>query len=376
MILLEDYFIPTEPNLYSLLHDSSLGKYIFQLYNNPASIDDSTIAIIGFSNDFTSDDYFVSNSIRKQLYSLENYYNNIKIIDLGNFRNGKTINDTHAGIRDVIIYLYEKNIIPIIIGGNQNGVYGIYLAFDKIQKFVNIASIESKIQLADNDEYKQSYLSKILDSGSKYLFNYTNIGYQSYFQSQKSLEELSNYYFDYFRLGIVRSNIKEIEPILRDAELINFSFNAIKSGDSPSNSFPSPNGLSGDEACQIAKYAGLSDKLLAYSLLDIIGNDPENNQTYLLAAQMIWYFIEGISQKQVEYPITENSNYKKFIVHINNEYNVVFYKSLRTDRWWFEIPYQKIKDRNLIVSCSYNDYLKACNHELPDKWWLTYQKIN
>ncbi|OFX25035.1 MAG: hypothetical protein A2033_09995 [Bacteroidetes bacterium GWA2_31_9] len=376
MILLEDYFIPTESHLYSLLHDSSLGKSIFQYDNNQSYIDNSNLAIIGFSNDFINDDYSVSNSIRQHLYSLESYYNNVKIIDLGNFRNGKTINDTHIGIRDVIIYLYEKNIIPIIIGGNQNGIYGIYLAFDKIQKFVNIASIESKIHIADNDEYKQSYLSKIIDSGSKYLFNYTNIGYQSYIQSQKSLEELSNYYFDYFRLGLVRSNIKEIEPILRDAELINFSFNTIKSSDARLSLFSSPNGFSGDEACQIAKYSGLSDKLLAYSLFDLIGNNTDNSQTYILAAQMIWYFIEGISQKQVEYPTTDNSNYKKFIVHINNEYNVVFFKSLKTDRWWFEIPYQKIKDRNLIVSCSYNDYLKACNHELPDKWWLTYQKIN
>ncbi|OFX46385.1 MAG: hypothetical protein A2046_13740 [Bacteroidetes bacterium GWA2_30_7] len=375
MILLEDYFIPTEPSLYNLLPDNSLGNSIVQFDKNPSALNDSTLAIIGFSNDFSSDDCFVVDSIRKRLYSLVYNFTNIKIIDLGNFRNGKALNDTHIGIRDVIIYLYEKNIIPIIIGGNQNGIYGIYLAFDYIKKFLNIASIEAVIQIADNDEYKQSYLSRIIESGSKYLFNYTNIGYQSYFQSQKSLEELSNYYFDYFRLGIIRANIKEIEPILRDAEIINFSINAIKSSDVSLNTFSSPNGFSGDEACQIAKYAGLSDKLLAFNIYDII-KGKEYNQTYLLVAQMIWYFVEGISQKQVEFPSSENSNYKKFIVHINNEYTVVFYKSLRTDRWWFEIPYQKIKERNLIVSCSYNDYIKACNHELPDKWWLTYQKIN
>lgn len=375
MILLEDYFIPNISSIYNLLPDNSLGKSINQYDKNPSELEESTLAIIGFSNDFIDDDYFVADNVRKQLYSLVHTYTNVKIIDLGNFRNGKTLNDTHIGIRDVIINLYEKNIIPIIIGGNQNGIYGIYLAFDYIKKFLNIVSIESRIQVADIDEYKQSYLTKIIDSGSKYLFNYTNIGYQSFFQSKSSLEELSNYYFDYFRLGLIRSNIKEIEPILRDAEIINFSVNAIKSGDAQLSSFSSPNGFSGDEACQITKYAGLSDKLLVFNLFDIV-KGKENNQTYLLAAQMIWYFIEGISQKQIEFPSSDNSNYKKFIVHINNEYSVVFFKSLRTDRWWFEIPYQKIKERNLIVSCSYNDYLKACNHELPDKWWLTYQKIN
>ena len=57
---------------------------------------------------------------------------------------------------------------------------------------------------------------------------------------------------------------------------------------------------------------------------------------------------------------------------------IVFYKSNRSKRWWIEVnnPHdEEEKKVNVIVSCSEDDYLKACNNEIPDKWWLNLKKM-
>jgi hypothetical protein len=44
-----------------------------------------------------------------------------------------------------------------------------------------------------------------------------------------------------------------------------------------------------------------------------------------------------------------------------------------------EIPLpeeQRIKfERHYLVPCSYLDYQTACNNDIPDRWWMAYQKL-
>ena len=59
---------------------------------------------------------------------------------------------------------------------------------------------------------------------------------------------------------------------------------------------------------------------------------------------------------------------------------VVFYKSDKSDRWWMDVPYpshKKIKyERHVLVPCSYEDYKTACENEVPNRWWQTFQKLS
>lgn len=379
MINLSDYFNPVSTELLNDLSENSIGSNI-RVYTEKNDIVTDNIQIAIFSLNDNRDIEIESNSqylfeIRKNLYKLYYHTSNIKISDFGDFKIGNQYSDTLVGIKDVIIYLYECNIVPVIIGGSQNSSIAVYNAFEYIKKFVNIVSIDSSIKISENDSKLNSFLTKIIQSGGKYLFNFSNIGFQTYFQSPLSIKILNELYFDFYRLGVFRNNIKEAEPILRDAEIINFSTNSIKKSDFQHSNFPSVTGFNSEEACQIAKYIGLSDKLCVFGILDII-NSNINVLDYQLVAHMIWYFIEGFSQKNIELPSEDNSNFKKFIVNINDDYTLIFFKSLRTERWWIEVPYNKIKDRNIFISCSYEDYLLACKHEIPDKWLHSYQKIN
>ena len=96
---------------------------------------------------------------------------------------------------------------------------------------------------------------------------------------------------------------------------------------------------------------------------------------------MIWYFIDGVNHRKKDYPIGTKKNYLKYRVGIQDGKNeLVFYKSNKSERWWMDIPYpahNKIKyERHLLVPCSYNDYQTACDNEMPDRWWQTFQKLS
>ena len=63
----------------------------------------------------------------------------------------------------------------------------------------------------------------------------------------------------------------------------------------------------------------------------------------------------------------------------DGKHEIVFYKSKKSDRWWMSIPYpenEEIKfDRHLLAPCSYADYEKACEDDVPDRWLLAFQKL-
>ena len=47
----------------------------------------------------------------------------------------------------------------------------------------------------------------------------TNIGYQTYYNTQDSIDLINKLHFDSYRLGEIRQNIEEVEPSLRNARL-------------------------------------------------------------------------------------------------------------------------------------------------------------
>lgn len=317
--------------------------------------------------------------VREKLYNLSKINKNIKVVDLGNLKTGKKVEDTYSALTEVVFFLIQNNIIPIIIGGDRNLIYPIFLAYQKIKNTINIVSIDSNIGLLQNKSQnkKQSYLSRIIKEKSEGFFNFTNIGYQSYLVSPDELELMNKMLFDAIRLGVAHNKIIETEPVLRDADILGFNINSIKQSEAPAYYDPSPNGFYSEEVCQFAKYIGMSSKLSTFCLFGVNPKYDINNQTAHLASQIIWYFIQGVSQCQDDFPDIKSKNHTKFIVNnykINQ--NIKFYKSNITSRWWVELPSSNDKNTKQIISCSYSDYKKFCNNEIPDRLWKMIQKID
>ena len=320
--------------------------------------------------------------VREQLYPLLSHWNNIKIADLGNIRQGNSVEDTYFAVKEVVSTLIGQDILPVIIGGSQDLTYANYLAYQNTGHLVNIAAVDSVFDLGQEEEdlNAHSYLSRIILHQPNFLFNYTNIGYQSYFVNRDALQLMKKLFFEINRLGNVRANIEETEPMIRSAELVSFDISAIRAADAPGNYYAGPNGLNGEEACRICRYAGMNDKLTSIGFYAFNPKYDIRNQTAQLVAQMIWYFIDGYANRQNDIPRENSDDFIRFRVFLE-DYNeeLFFVKSKKTDRWWMDIPLKnKAGNKKLnypYTPCSYADYQQALNQELPDRWWKLQQKL-
>ncbi len=382
---LKDYLDPLNKDQYSSsLKYNCIGRFI-EKYTDTGKIPEikqKDIALIGipfFNKNGNTGNTNTPSMVRQKLYNLSMPDLKYGFTDLGNLKQGRTPADLCAAVIEVSLILLNKKVTPFFIGGSQEKAFHIFSAYEKINKTVNITSVDRKPGLSgaiDGGGTEQDYLNKIVLEKNNTLFNYTNIGYQSCFTTKKETELLDELLFDYFRLGVIRNFIREADPVMRDTDLLVFSMTAVRHSDAPGNASPSPNGLYAEEACQIAKYAGLSDRLSCAGLFDLSSGPDVTVETAHLAAQIIWYFLEGVEGRRDEYPFDVRKNCKKFIINLTDKDNeLIFYKSTISERWWMEVPSSRIH-KNLIIACSYEDYKTACNQEVPERWWRTFKKLN
>jgi arginase family enzyme len=318
--------------------------------------------------------------IRNQLYRLYRLNPKLKILDLGNLKCGNTVQDTYFALRDILLELTGLKLVTLILGGSQDLTYGIYLAFEKLERKFSFVTVDSRLDMGiiDDQITPESYLIPILSRKKELLFSFTNLGHQTYFVDQADIEFLHDNFHRTIRLGDLRKDIARVEPIIRDSGFISLDLNAARQSDAPGCTHPSPNGLSGEEICQISRYAGLSPMLKCFGAFNYIPGTDREDQAAQLIAQSAWYFMDGVSQRKDEHPLSAPDSFKKFIVsHSDMDHDITFYKSLETDRWWFEVPViRKTKTRHILLSCSLDDYQKACNQEIPDRWLNAFQKFN
>jgi arginase family enzyme len=352
------------------------SKVVFHTEAEFPDISKVNIAIIGVLENRGKDSSEVDlSNIRRELYSLFPGNWSKTIADLGDILAGNSTDDTYFALQKVISKLIKNKVIPIVIGGSQDLTYAMYRGYDDLEQMVNLVSIDNKFDLGKQETLvnAESYLSKIIVEEPNNLFNYSNIGYQTYYNSQEEIDLMEKLFFDAYRLGEVCNNIAISEPVFRDADLVSFDLTSVKSSDSGNFTNFQPNGFNGKEICSLSRYAGISDKV---SCLGVF-NHNDTKQESVLIAQIIWYFIEGIHYRSNEYPFGSKENYIKYTVPFEDE-DIVFFKSDKTERWWIEIPFfanthNKLK-KNTLLPCSHEDYLAACNQEFPERWWKAQRK--
>jgi len=377
-----DFLSPVNSEIQAHLQTLSsqhLGrKVVFHTEKEFPDLEKIQIAIIGVlenRGDLLANSEVDLNPIRKDLYSLYPGNWHSSIADLGDILAGNDLKDTYFAVEKVVESLLKKKIIPIIIGGSQDLTYPMYRAFDNLEQMVNLVAIDNKFDFGkhDGEINSNSYLSKIVVDEPNNLFNYSNLGYQTYFNSQEEADLIEKLFFETYRLGDLSGNITISEPIFRDADIISLDLTSVKSCDSGNFTTFAPNGFNGKEICSLSRYAGLSDKVSLFGIF----NHNSSKQESVLIAEIIWYFMEGFQYRANEYPFGSRENYSKYIV-TSEEEELVFFKSDKTERWWIEIQFisntdNKLK-RNTLFPCSYEDYLAACNQEIPERWWKAQRK--
>ncbi|MCQ2305738.1 MAG: formimidoylglutamase [Bacteroidales bacterium] len=320
--------------------------------------------------------------IRKALYQLFNHWEDLKIVDLGDIRTGNEISDTYYAVNQVLTELMKHHIVPIVIGASQDMTYPMYQVYEPTGRLVNIAAIDPLFDIGNDNEQlnSHSYLSHIILHQPNFLFNFTNIGYQSYYVDNESIELMKQLLFDTYRLGNLKQNIELTEPLIRNANILSIDMGAIRAADAPGVKNASPNGFNGEEACRMTRYAGLSFKLSSIGFFEYNPHYDINSRTANLIAEMIWYFIEGFSSRQDDIPTLESTDFVRYNVQIGEgQENLIFLCHKISGKWWMDMSFMKADDnrfeRHHFIPCSKEDYDQAMRNELPDKWWQFYQKL-
>ena len=343
--------------------------------NGIPDLDSVKIALLGIPEERNSVDYLGDelnlNEIRKSFYNLYPGNWSPGISDLGNLILGNNSEETYGRLISLLTILFKKDIIPILIGGSQDLLYSVYRSYDSIQNTVNIVNVDSNFDLGDSSKpiNNQSYLGKIILEEPQNLFNYSNIGYQTFHNSQEEIDLMDNLYFEAYRLGDVCSKIRLVEPVMRDADIVSVDMKSIRASELSSRQKFSPNGFDGKEICAIARYAGISNKVSSFGIFEYKSSN-EDEVTEMLISQIIWYFIEGYNFRVIDSDFNNEDEYNKFTV-IVDEYELIFFKSKLTSRWWIEILGEgintKLKHRSLLP-CTGDDYEEAKNGKIPDRW--------
>jgi formiminoglutamase len=367
-----------------LLSPQTIGKKM-QIHTNDDGIPDlngKEIAIIGVlenRRDQNRQDLNINfDEIRKAIYSLYPGSWSTKLIDLGNLEPGETVEDTYFALKETLSILISQEVIPLILGGSQDLTYANYRAYDAVLPMVNIVNVDSKFDLGEVSETitSKSFVGKIILEEPYNLFNYATLGYQTYFNSQEEIDLMKKLYFEAYRLGEISKDISLVEPVLRDANIVSVDISCIESSLLSENQKLTPNGFSGKEICAIARYAGISNKVSSFGVYDL-NTKANDNQTAMLVAQMIWYFIEGVNARIVESDFIDEKTYQKYITLVD-DFELIFYKSLKSGRWWIEIPFlsnvnNKLK-KHTLLPCAKSDYDMAINNLVPERWFKAHQK--
>ncbi|MCR4737623.1 MAG: formimidoylglutamase [Bacteroidales bacterium] len=363
-----------------------LSRVLFYNPEEPINIQEAQLAIIGVPearNSYRNESCAMApDEIRRQFYQLYRWKSDVRIVDLGNLVVGETVEDTYAVLADIIAYLLENSVLPIILGGSNDLAFANYRAYEKIEKVVNLVSVDSTFDLGSETQPIRSdaYLNKMILQQPNYLLNYANIGYQVYMNSPADLKMMDDLFFETYRVGTMRKDLEEVEPIVRNADMVTIDISAVRRPDAPGCPHNSANGFYGEEICQIAKYAGVSDKLTSFGIYEYDPTMDYANQTSQLISHIIWYFVEGYLNRQQDDRFRDKEAYRQYSIAVSGALDeMVFYCSRKTGRWWVLVPIiskDKNVTRNYYLPCSKRDYDLACEDRISDRWWRTYHKLN
>ncbi|NCF31081.1 MAG: arginase [Bacteroidetes bacterium] len=339
---------------------------------------DSSIAIIGISeirNAFFATSAYKLEDFRKSFYQLFPGNWNFKICDLGNLPNGASPEDTYFALKEICIHLRQFNIVTIVIGGSHDLIFPMYQSYQDNSQLVNIVSVDNQFDFSQEEELisGRSYMSRIIMDQPNFLYNFTNLGFQSYYIAQEELDLMEKLHFDSLRLGVLLDDVAQSEPFFRDANIAGFDMKSLRwqASNHPSGS---PNGIDARTICALARYAGISDRMELFGVFELL-NTTVSHQ---LLAQIVWYFIEGFSSRYDEYPVLTSSGFTRYTVALS-DMEMVFYQSEKSNRWWIEIINQSyLNNKNkttTLLPCTHKDYLDACSDKIPDKWWKATKRI-
>lgn len=363
-----DFLSPV--NLAAISHDEGfkegqLGRIVDVYQEEFPDLDEVQIVILGCGEQRGSGlihgQSDAPDIIRKHFYNLFYWHTDIKIADVGNIKSGSLFTDSYAALKTVVAELMNDGKTVIILGGSHDLTLPQYHAYAENKKIIEASCVDALIDLNLESPFRhENFLLEMLTGEPNFIRHYNHIAFQSYYVHPRMLETMDKLRFDCFRVGSVKENIDEMEPVIRNSHLFSFDVSAIANAYAPASTV-SPNGLNGEEACVLLRYAGMSPLV---NTIGIYGYNPENDRDEMTAMQiahMLWYVLDGRSRGRREASLDEKDSFNEYHTAFA-EVETNFLQSKKTGRWWMQLPDKK------YIACSYKDYLLASSNEIPERW--------
>ena len=372
--MLNDFLAPLEESVLNYIDSLpllSVGKNLFFNYKN-LDLSKIDIALIGLNEYRGSSNsnlnYFKSNTFRKEFYSLYSGDWKVNLVDLGDVINGNKLSDTYYAVQYISETLIKNNVIPFFIGGSQDLTFPIYKSYCGKGNEINLSCIDNKFDFGQikNEFNDLSFMSKIILDEKNELNHYSNIGFQTFLNSQEEIDLLDKMQFESYRLGKVDRKIDIIEPCLRNTNIVSIDFKSIKASElNFIHNFP--NGFQSSQICTISRYAGISNRVSSIGIFDVFNNEI----SYALLSQLIWYFIEGFCLRIKEDPYSKDFKGNSYYVSIGDQ-QLKFYNSDLSQKWWVELDNNS--KNNTLIPCNNKDYIDACNQIISGRILLSFKR--
>lgn len=288
--------------------------------------------------------------VRKILYGLSSSDFSLKICDLGDLISGKTHQDTHYILQEIIRFCLGKKAIPVVVGGSSDLAKALFDAIGNEQNSVNYTQLNAFINLKNEGESitEQNFLAKIL--ADKRLKEYHHLAYQRHLNEIDAVKLMREVDVEVMKLAEMMGGTALAEPLLRRADLVTINCDAVESFCDGFSLHPQVNGLNRREICAYMKEIGLGEKLKSVGIFNY-NFDTENKFNHQLLAQMIWYLLEGINIKKTH---PKERQYETFIVMMERM-ECVFKREIFSGLWYFG----KDEDVEKCLPCSEQDYENA-----------------
>ena len=301
--------------------------------------------------------------LRKEFYTLSSFDFEVSICDLGDLMSGKTQADTRYVLEEILTFCYNKNAIPVVIGGSVDLSYALFSALNFHQKGINYAHISNIASLSNEGEEisEANYLHKILTKKEASLRNFHLLGYQRHLNEIALLKLMKEVDFDVLRLADMMNTTERAEPFFRRADMVTLNCDAVESFSEAFSTNPQVNGLNRREICAYMKEIGLSENLKTVGVFNF-NADSKNLLNHQLMAQMLWYLIEGINIQRTH---PKERSYDTFVVLIDNR-DFSFKRDTFSGLWYFA----KGKDVKKWIPCSREDYENAKRGELNKRFLI------
>ena len=353
--MLENWLEPVRKSLFDEVSEkssASMARKLSVYTHRVPDLRNHRVALIGGDGE-------AADLIRKELYSFSCPFPE-QVADLGNVRSSRP-----EFLVALLKELLEGDVMPVLLGGSRELVSAQVQAYYEARQKINLAIVDNRIRYDADAGETHLLLNKFLGTGSSRIFLCSVVGYQRHLVDSSVLAHFDEHFHEHISLGHAREDIRQVEPVIRDADVLSMHIPAFAATELPARSEPSSTGMTVEEGCRICRYAGMSDRLSSLSFPGMDASLPGAMLTANAIAQMVWYFLEGVFQRKNEYPRSVEG-LVEYVVQLDEvDMPVSFWKSPRSGRWWMEAPTGKGKSP--LTACSYEDYLQTSQGDIPSR---------